>query len=410
MTQKTLALTDLENALKYWEDLNVLSELVFQAHHSPNIKYDETYKRLSAVAGSDVNEFGQIGRSIKSYYQLRLKLSGENIQHETDFMPRMPKSLKDTVEYQDWLNTTNNIMENLRVPYYLQSWSNTRKICQITEEDLIPPVNLNDGNYLSRIPYSCFVLSLTDEIILKYTKDLSFSTFIIKQEGDYLQIYSIPKINNEDLISFPNRQKAKAIISKKNNASDLMKMHRRIIDEGFDTAIDFFRDEFRISDGRVVSRIANDLTGEVYESSSDIYSEWGELYDDSSANVYAFTKHILEIVNGFCKLMSELPPSHSVHSNNTGEGFINNPSFDLLWNEVPVTDVKFLSIERDDSNSIVIRSSDHKSSEKSFHERRGHWRRILKKDGTMNIIWINKAEIRADKKADGVHGSATILA
>jgi len=148
---------------------------------------------------------------------------------------------------------------------------------------------------------------------------------------------------------------------------------------------------------------------------ADIYSE---SENNSESNILAlfnnFTEEdgnwgdpIISLLNGFCKVISELPKTVIVEGESKEESSI-TPEYDSYdWNAVPITKVvDFGNIE----NMKTCLSSMGNGSEKSPHWRRGHWRNIPLENGSFRRTWVKEAFIREDKlETENLAGSAVIL-
>jgi hypothetical protein len=120
-----------------------------------------------------------------------------------------------------------------------------------------------------------------------------------------------------------------------------------------------------------------------------------------------FFRFFLEILNGFCYMLSEIKPK-SLKVLEEGKQFeSSNITFNLNWNEIPITKVDY--IEGNDQVGGELKVS-YGSGEKSPHVRRGHWRNMIRKDGTSYKKWIDQVMVREDKlTSDDLKGNVTLL-
>ena len=127
---------------------------------------------------------------------------------------------------------------------------------------------------------------------------------------------------------------------------------------------------------------------------SDIYNpeKWVDPFK-SIPDLYVRLKIMMETINGFCKLMATLPAKPAVKVIDSGP-IVHSPVSPRQWFELPMQSVEYFHTDTVNEVIVIQRGS---GSEKAPHVRRGHTRRMVKKDGRIVEIWIEETVIRADK-------------
>jgi hypothetical protein len=166
---------------------------------------------------------------------------------------------------------------------------------------------------------------------------------------------------------------------------------------------DWFISNLAVLDGTSLVRSVQGVDAEVRHSDlydSNAWTEAGQTIPD----LYAKLRVMIEMVNGFCKLMATLPPKPTVKILDQGSlNQTSNPP--RQWFELPLQTVEYFHTTTE-NEIVVIKAGS--GSEKSPHVRKGHNRRLVKKDGTIQDVWIESFTVRADKlSTEQLQGGAT---
>ncbi len=133
-------------------------------------------------------------------------------------------------------------------------------------------------------------------------------------------------------------------------------------------------------------------------------------YPHAMSEILHLHRFFIDLVNGFCKVVSELPARQTVITESPAslpETLRQGKQETKSWFSVEITDVRDVSGEENPS----VHFASHTGGEKSAHWRRGHWRIYMNKDGSFKKeVWISEALIREDKlETENLQGSATLL-
>jgi hypothetical protein len=388
----------LNQLLSFWEDANLISDLSFQ--HGLMLKKagglsEEDRKDVVALEGSEINLMGYPARAIPNYSNLRKVMAGEPYIHPTHFLPRVPKYFRDVfaspVEFMDWF-----LMRGICIiPYYLQKWTETRRACLVEDSLPLPMIDLRKENFLGKLPYKSMYLNVKSPFVFYDDRDNEWTVqnFLIVDDGDYLRILFWPDETVQHIVSDDMRRKIKqaTIDLSKGKQTAVAKECTPLYAEVLDVLVGEFAVKKDTSD---MLRVYGDTTKKSYEF-QNLYQSGENLKDKVDIFAQKQLVRIMEMINGFCKLMGELPKKQTVEGEEpviTSEQARPEPR---QWFELPLRTVEFFHTENTDNNIIVIRHGS--SSEKSPHIRRGHTRRLIQKDGTVKEVWIDQITVRSDK-------------
>lgn len=385
----------LEELLRFWEDCNISGEFNFQlslfTREKNGVSFDEKY---DAKVGTELNNLGLFARGIPDFKKLRKVLMGDNYHHPTSFMPRVPKDVRSIVGSKTDLFYDHFFVKSpILIPKFLLNWNNTRRACVLSDEIPLPLVDLRNENWFDKLPYRAFFLKLATPFFFP-DSDMdsggwSVDSFLIYQDDSHIRILSWPKEIDRSIHSEEDRndieketqQIKKGKKPKAKTVQNVAKVH------------DWFLIHVAIRTG-TSSVLAVDLNESgIEEEYIDLYNQdfWKKQY--RRPDWYNLIKLQIETVNGFCKLMSQLPPASSVES--IGHLVLNKKAqVPRLWFELPLQTVDYFHTESSDNKVVIKRGT---GSEKSPHIRRGHTRRIVQKDGTVRELWIDQITVRQDK-------------
>lgn len=381
----------LDQLLQYWEDCNLSGEFNFQLNLlTKNVKTEG--QDVSALIGSELSALGLFARAISGYGSLRKVLMGHSFTHETNFLPRIPKDMRDVFDgdYDIFLDHE-FIKSPIHISRFLLKWNETKRACIIEDSLPIPIVDLRKENWLNKLPYSAFFLKLTSPFVFTDSslhEEWSIDSFLIYNDNDYVRIMAWPKEIDKFLLTESERKDIKIGIenlkSKKVPKKEAMTAASKVND--------WFIANLAVLKGTSSVRIVQGVEKTILHS--DIYDE--NLFhgaDQTLINLNLRLRIMLETINGFCKVMATLPPKPEVtivgnHTNSSQSPVIHQ------WFELPMQVVEYFHTSKEDESIIVRRGS---GSEKSPHIRRAHTRRIVKNDGTVDEIWIEQITVRVDK-------------
>lgn len=388
-----LIVKELNDLLEQWEDLNLAGDFEFHLNQIIGLNKDksEASEMAKVMIGSELNLMGLLARAIPDYEKLRRVMGGETFYHKTNFMPRVPTALRSSCENVSDFYDQMFIKCSVRIPFYLLKWMETRRACVVEDSLPIPMVDLRTENWLHRLPYHSMYLTVKSPFVFTDPTehvDWSVKDFILVKDGNYTRILFWATENAGNRFTHQEREKIRKAIREiqKDKLTDTTKQCMDLMSK----ANDVFIGDLVIEEGTTMVR---DIRGSNNKQELfDLYDPKGKV-KDGEVELYLKMKAIVEMVNGFCKLMSQLPPAPAVHSAQTVVS--KSPQQPpRQWFELPLQTVDYFYTESSD-NKVIIKKGN--GSEKSPHIRRGHTRRLVQKDGTTKEVWVGEMTIRKDK-------------
>ncbi len=390
MSQLLIA-KELNQLLQYWEDCNLSGEFKFQvALKTKGIK--NTSADLDALIGSELNRLGLFARSIPGYQNLRKILAGHPYTHQTNFLPRIPKDMRDIFKGSHDLFLDHEFVKTpVHISQYFLKWNETRKACVVEDAIPIPTIDLRKENWLDKLPYHAFFLKLASPFVFQdpgVNLEWSLDSFLICNDGDYVRIMSWPREIERFLFTDKERKDIRDGITdlirnkipKKNTVMTASKID------------DWFLSNLAVQKGTSNVRIVQGPEANILHS--DIYNpeKWVDPFK-TIPELYVRLRIMMETINGFCKLMATLPAKPTAKVIESSQN-AHSPAIPRQWFELPMQLVDYFHTDTVNEIIVIHRGS---GSEKSPHVRRGHTRRMVKKDGRIIEIWIEETVIRADK-------------
>ncbi len=381
----------LQKLLQYWEDTNLSGEFNFLL--SQIIKKDgktpPKEAKIDALIGSELNGIGLLARSIPDYQNLRKILEGHSLTHSTNFLPRIPKDFRIVFDDYQMFVDHQFVQTPINIPTFFLKWNETKRICIVEDSIPMPLIDMRKENWLEKIPYHSFFLQIKSPLVFLDTegREWSVKDMLVYDDGEYIRVLAWPEeIEKFTLTTELRKELANAIpVLKKGKTVDPKALNHLMI------VNDWFMLPFII---QKQTGLLKDIHSLAEVKHIDIYDEnLPKKDDENSTPLYLQMRVLLETVNGFCKLMATLPPKLSVtviDSNTQIQNF--NPP--RQWFELPLQVVEYFHTEIENELLVIKRGN---GSEKSPHIRRGHTRRCVRKDGTINEVWIEETTIRADK-------------
>ncbi len=386
----------LNQLLNFWEDANLISDLSFQ--HGLMLKKagglnEEDRRDVVALIGSEINLMGYLARAIPDYSKLRKVMSGGTYIHPTNFLPKVPKYFREvfsnSTEFMDWF-----LMRGVAViPFYLLKWTETRRACIVEDSVPLPMVDVREHNFLAKLPYTSMYLKVKSPFVFIDDRENEWTVqnFLIVDDGPYLRILFWPDEMTQHIVSEEMRRKIRQATSdvSKGKQTAVAKECTPLYAEVLDVLIGDFCIKKDTSD---ILRVYGDTTNKSYKL-QNLYQSESLLKDEIDIFAQKQLVRIVEMINGFCKLMAELPGKQNVTN---VESLCTRKQMPepREWFELPLQTVDYFHTDSSDNKIVIKRGS---GSEKSPHIRRGHTRRIIQKDGTVKERWIDQITVRQDK-------------
>ena len=343
---------------------------------------------LSVYPGSELTPIGILGRSIPNYENLRKILTGQKLSHETNFMPRIPKEKRANFKNsQAAFSQWGYMMDSVRIPQYLLHWNETRKACVVEDNFPIPLVNLKEENWLDKLPYRSFFLKVKSPFVFSETeeakKEILMDTFLIHDDPHCVSILGWSH-GDEEKFLFTEEERERIL----EDTAKLKKKKQPKLKLAPKKVHGWFMLEFKIFKG------TNDPVisfGNIHKR--ELVSE--KIYNPENPLPYR-NMAVLEMINGFCKIMATLPPAPSVKIQEIDQSRDRIPP-PRQWFELPQQTIDYLETEKVTTTITIKRTS---GTEKSPHVRRGHTRRVVGSDGKVTEIWIEQVVVREDKLSE----------
>jgi hypothetical protein len=410
----------LEELLCYWEWCNKDAEQNFAnlQYCKNNGFFEKTWKTEKGTMsgeqivghffqtpeiGSEVTRIGKLRRNIPNYQNLRRLLNGNYDGSVEEFLPRVPKVLRHVHPHQfSFLQKLHD--SNFHIPYYLWQWNQTRRAIAIDDSEVkVPIVDLREENWLSKTPYPTFYLHVQETFVLHYEQyELHLNHFLIHDAGDEIGILVWSKdpasyMMSPDMIA-RDQEIIKQFLSKKE-----VDVNKYISQDDLDET-KLAPCAFHLKVHKYTRKCKMYEYKDIYEptpDATDIYDP--ELrYNDPYKGFFV---KVIEYINGVYKTLASLPAqtkkeSETLLMQHTTE----KPREKRDWYSLPLQYVDQLVTERSGEKMVFRRTT---GAEKSPHFRRGHWRRYVSKDGTINEVWIEMMIVREDKLDQQISGGAT---
>jgi hypothetical protein len=418
MNHSKLILSDLEEALVFWEDLVAVASLQKKIKQTG----DKNLQRILA-ANIDFSE-----QSIKHPEKLRMALQNRESFNSSEFLPSVPD---DATSWLDKINYMRGAGLNLPAtfffPYIIAHWIKIKKVFRLESDALIKPINPSKANYLHLLPCDSFVINFVQPIEIGFeTSPLikRYKSCIVARSGNLVDTFWIP-VNLESKSLRPSGKKLLKSIFKngKVNEKHLRQFTQLITSMNWHgDPPQFTRISFRDDRPLVFCTRMLDLKnvcldyyydleniGTAYHEENGKFSQVPTDIENTPGirDSQRFHQFFFELLNGFCYMLSEIKPRKPKVVENSKETQNDQFSQKLVWNEIPITKVDYLEQDENDTDEITVAYG---SGEKSPHLRRGHWRHILKKDGSTEKIWIKQIMVREDKlDEEDLKGNVTVL-
>lgn len=387
----------LNKLLQFWEDINLGNELGFQIHLKTRNILTKDDQHLEPLTGSELNRLGIISRAIPDYQNLRKILMGQAINDST-FLPRIPKEMREIFKGDYDLFMDHEFVKGpANIPSFLKKWNETRKACILHDTLPLPLVDLRQENWLSNLPYHAFFLKIESPFVFEAFdphEEWSMENFLIYDDNDHIKVMIWPREIDKFILTEEERKHVIDAIGCVKKDRMPSRKTEETTSQLAPKMSDWFLSEFTVKKGTSLIRIVQGTEPTVRYA--DIYNEnhW-TMAGQKISDLYGRLRVTIEAINGFCKLMATLPPKSSVEVME----HIQTKQLPILprqWFELPMQTVDYFHTEKENDVIVIKRGT---GSEKSPHVRRKHIRRIVRKDGSVDEIWIDQITIRADKLA-----------
>ena len=448
MRKSRLILNELEQSLQFWDDLFLILRLQEKAE---KLKYTQLESAISAFnIPADL-------RTIVRPGEFRTQLYGKSEIDPKRFLPLAPVRERHWLNQLDYARTAPiNAPSLIFFPYVTANWLKSKKVFQV-DPGIIPLVNpkrtgirdiFSRKNFLSLLPCDSFVIHFTEPLEIElesFPVIKSYKCCIVVRSGDLIDTFWVPSDLETKSLQREDREFIEKMIANKHirdrELRRLRAMAERMsladeirldkVEEGVFkvkvepvcfTVMSFLVDKpycFIMPSGSESkpTRIFRDVFAKTpmeYTESNGKFTQAGELKGSNEEEILRikervrFQKFFFEFINGFCYALSEIKPKTAEPIQNGKEGKSNDFSMRLSWNEVPITRIEYLSEDEEHEGTLKV---SYGSGEKSAHVRRGHWRHLIKKDGTHEKIWIEQTIVRVDKLENGedLKGAVTVL-
>lgn len=424
-----LILEELEQALQLWEDTNLLAEAKFQLFLQGKIEEDENYGK--PLIGTEVDDFGFLQRGIKNFSSLRSALNTYIELDPTQFIPRVTTEKRPTHTTLDFSRMF--VVRGITFfPFFLSKWMNYKKVFSVKTPDIIQPVSVLEQNYLSKVPYSSFIIRFQEPLRVDLMEDKNADhvhqteeqLIIVTTDGVYMDIFSLwpsKSINDFSLTSQVRHDLAENL-SKKSQTQKFVNQVNSInlglpfvsltieVASGLSVV-----KKYNEGDNTFVTTFDSNRNPGIFDSKINGKTEQSQAYvpgdyPHAVSEILHLHRFFIDLVNGFCKVVSELPARQTVITESPASlpGTLRQSKQEnKSWFSVEITDVRDVSGEEKPS----VHFTSNAGGEKSAHWRRGHWRIYMNKDGSFKKeVWISEALVREDKlETENLQGSATLL-
>lgn len=390
----------LNNLLKLWEDHNYLASIknTFLQYIKKQTKF-RTDEINFPFIGSELNSAGELDNSITDYHMLRQTMEGKKYFHPTGFLPRIPKDARTYYKSSsEFIQSIGN--SSLHIPEFLTQWNKTRRACIVDDSIPIPLVDLREENWFDKMPYDSFYLKIASPLVFTdqlYKKETSIQNFLIHEEGEYIKIMAWNEDVAQWLLSSDTKKDIKKHLDEAIRAKDPMKFleyakhEKKSPPQVYHTIIK--KNTTRCKMG-VLGNITEVVQGKDL-GDMDFYTTPQHV---SETIPYHERIKLLELINGFCKLMATLPPQiHNEVEIIETKNFKPQPEEHRIWTDLPLQYVQLFTTELSNKIITIRRSA---GTEKDFHWRRGHMRRYLQPDGSIKEVWVARMKIRPDKEEE----------
>ena len=415
-----LLLNELEDNLQFWEDMCSIFSLQKNVLATGN-------KKLQEIVESMPISFTP---GLERYEKLRTCLSSKQAFVGSEFLPAVPDDAKDFLDKINYMRGSSlNLAATLFYPYMMSQWIKTKKVFRVENSGIIPILSPGKKNYLNLLPCDSFIINFLEPVEIGFeTSPLikRYKSCIVSRSGNLVDTFWIPEGLEKKIFKPHVRKLLKSVLQGKNvNEKHLRQFVTSLSAMNLTGNPPFFTTiSFRVDKPYIFMTRAKNANGEIADIYYNLYGEKATLaeevngvfsennlgYEDSPRleDSRNFHKFFFELLNGFCYAVSEIKPKNPLvlppGKNLNGQKLPQN----YVWNEIPITQVDYL--EENDIPTDPLRVS-YGSGEKSPHVRRGHWRNIIKKDGTSERIWIDQTTVRADKleKGEELKGNVTVI-
>lgn len=447
MKKNRLILSELEESLRFWEDLFLISRLQEKAFSSRNIELITALSTLKVFPGL---------RTINHPEEFRRVLYEKSNFNVKKFLPLVPKEEELWLDPIDYARTSNiNSASLVFFPYIIANWLKTKKVFQV-DPSLIPLINpkkigirdiFSKKNFLSLLPYDAFVIHFSKplEIQLEMFPVIKrYKCCIVARSGNTIDTFWVPEEIESKSIKPDGRELIeKLIVSKKIRERELrrlktlaesvsmaneirLNLNNEVVKFSVEPSY-FTLMSFLIDKPYTFVMPATNSKNEGIKIYSDIFTNPPVQYQESNGKYKyiskltaenkdqemtikestRFQRFFFEFINGFCYAISEIKPRNPESNEYREESESNDFSLVLPWNEIPITRVDYLS-GNEEGGKLKI---SYGSGEKGAHLRRGHWRHYVQEDGSVHKIWIDQIMVRADKLDSGgeLKGSVAVI-
>jgi len=411
------------DTLLFWEDMCAISVLQKRVSGATNYGH-KVENTLSLWADKYVRDFKN----------LQVDLLSKKPINSTAFLPEVPKFSKGWFDKIDYSRMKHFDADAVYFyPYALSQWMKTKKVFRFENDGIIPLISPAKANYLNLLPCDSFIINFLEPLEVGVENSdvvKRYKSCVVTRSEKVIDTFWIPDdIETKGSLS-PHQRKLlrETFKGKKINEKSLNKLCSSLsISNPYKDPPHFYTLTYHIEkplmfgwkipfppDFEVVS-IYHDLYSNPASMVKEYNQEFGlipELEDIIKSNNsqefqggVKMQKIFFELLNGFCFMMSEIKPKTPllIPGKDTESTLL---SREFVWNEIPITKVDYIN-DSDFQNELKI---GYGSGEKSPHVRRGHWRNILKKDGSTEKVWIDQVMVRQDKlEKEELKGNVTVV-
>lgn len=391
MAKNILFLKELEDALQYWSDVNLFAEALFETYISKKGIPPDNYNK--PLAGSELDKENFLARPVKNWRGFKHGIQSNLEMDPLDFLPHVPTVKREKYTQLDYMRS----MENKTIawfPYFLSKWLKYKKVFSIDNLSLIKPVSIEEKNYLSFLPYGSFVIKFNDPLQIstsgKTEVNHTCAIVTLEEEDDIIDVLFL----HDDIKERGMNDKERNTLLKGNSKKYFGRLD-------FIPESSLFGMSIAVEHGKAVADMS-------FEFENDSKCSILNLFNNFKMPNGNWGDPIIALLNGFCKVISELPKTVIVENKVKEESITTTSKYDDYgWNAVPITKV----IDLGNIESIrAYLSNVGSGGEKSPHWRRGHWRNIPLKSGAFRRKWIPQTFVREDKlETENLKGSAMIL-
>lgn len=415
MKKSTLQLEQLEWLLNLWTNENLISRArghIFGRKANDGHISDSQIRDIAMIEENSI-----FINPIKGYNKFaEIVMNNKICKNPFEYLKEPSKKVKTYITHREDRLRAAQIDSIPIIPYVLGMWTQTRKVISIENLSLIEPIDPEKEFWFDCPLYPSFVLHIPEKIEFESKiQKVSCSTAIITMGEKAISVMLINDLAKDFILTLEEKHGISRLLENKPESKKTGKKLESYWQRYISKKEALMNNQFSppIFHFFVRNTKEKQVQNERSESEKQIAKQIEEVGNEAYKNGDIFSidqmKAFICILNGLFKKMIEnsmyakKKVDHSEERNL--EELLGKPK--PKWWEIEITKIEHVDFQLDEQKTI----NKHCGFEMTPHIRIGHWRTLIKKDGTITKTWIESTIVRQDKlnEDESISQSATLI-